>query len=379
MHCNYFGVCGSCKTYELDYEEQIEKKKELTKELFSSLYPKSTSSLPLTAHAENFDVFTSPSSNYRSRAEFRIWHEGDDLHYAMNKLEGKGVVLIDNCPKVTKDIEALMPELRELIKKDSVLRDKLFSVEFLSSSTKVLVSLLYHKKIDESWDESARVLEEKLNISVIGRSRKVKRVLSDDFVIDTLHVANKSYMFKIIEGGFSQPNSFVNVKMIEWVLSHIEETKDLLELYCGHGNFSIPLSGKFRKVLATEISKPSIKSAKDSCVMNNVENIEFLRMSVEDLTSALNKEREFNRLKDFDLDSYDFSHVFVDPPRSGIDEKSLEFISQFDTIIYISCNPMTLKRDSEFLKDTFMIKDFAIFDQFPHTEHLESGVILKKI
>lgn len=367
MHCNYFGVCGSCRSYELKYEEQIERKKEATKELFSSL------------HVKHFDVFNSPSSNYRSRAEFRIWHEGNELHYAMNKLEGNGVVLIDQCPKVVKNIETLMPVLRELIKQDDILKYKLFSVEFLSSSTKVLVSLLYHKKIDESWDESARVLEEKLNISVIGRSRKIKRIISDDFLIDTLHVANKPYMYKIIEGGFSQPNSFVNVKMIEWVLSHVKDTQDLLELYCGHGNFTIPLSEKFTKVLATEISKSSIKSAKDSCVMNNVENIEFLRMSVEDLTSAFKKEREFKRLENFDLECYNFSHVFVDPPRAGIDEKSLEFISQFDTIIYISCNPLTLKRDLEILKDKFTIEQFAIFDQFPHTEHLESGVILKKL
>jgi len=83
------------------------------------------------------------------------------------------------------------------------------------------------------------------------------------------------------------------------------------------------------------------------------------------------------RLRDIDLESYDFSHVFVDPPRAGIDEKSLEFISQFETIIYISCNPDTLKRDIEILKDSFELKEFAIFDQFPYTDHIESGVILQ--
>lgn len=367
MHCDYFGICGSCKVYELSYEEQVSKKIEFISELFEPL------------HVKDIEVFTSPDSHYRNRAEFRVWHDGDEMNYGMNKLEGKDVVQIKSCPKVTTKIAELMEPLRLLIKENEILRRKLFSIEFLSSSTKVLVSLLYHKKIDESWDIHAKELEEKLGIAIIGRSRKVKRVLSDDFVIDELHVNKKPYMYKILEGGFSQPNSFVNAKMIEWATLHVNNPKDLLELYCGHGNFTIPFAKQFNKVLATEISKASIKSAKSSCEMNGVTNIEFLRMSVEDLTSALKKEREFVRLKDINLDLYDFSHVFVDPPRGGIDKKSLEFISQFETIIYISCNPLTLKRDLEFLKDKFEIKDFALFDQFPHTNHIESGVILKKL
>ncbi|HIP29809.1 MAG TPA: tRNA (uridine(54)-C5)-methyltransferase TrmA [Sulfurospirillum arcachonense] len=365
MECNYFGVCGSCKLYELSYEEQVQKKQLYIKELFESL------------HVKSFETFTSPDSHYRNRAEFRIWHDDDGMHYAMNQIEKKKVVLIDKCPKVVKKIDDLMTPLKRMIESDEMLRRKLFSIEFLSSTTKVLVSMLYHKKIDESWDIHAKKLEDTFGIAVIGRSKKVKRVISDDFVIDELHVNKNLYMYKIIEGGFSQPNSSVNAHMIEWATLHVNNPKDLLELYCGHGNFTIPFAKQFNKVLATEISKSSIKSAKESCEMNDVTNIEFIRMSVEDLTSALKKEREFVRLKEINLDDYDFSHVFVDPPRAGIDEKSLEFISQFETIIYISCNPETLKRDLEFLKDKFEIKNFAIFDQFPHTDHIESGVILQ--
>lgn len=366
MNCNYFGVCGSCKEYDLSYEEQVQKKQNYIKELFEPL------------HVKDFETFTSPDTHYRNRAEFRIWHDGDKMDYAMNQMEKKKVVLIDSCPKVVKKIADLMTPLKQMIENDEMLRNRLFSIEFLSSSTKVLVSLLYHKKIDENWDKHAKKLEDEFGIAVIGRSKKVKRVISDDFVIDELHVNKNPYMYKIIEGGFSQPNSFVNAQMIEWATLHVNNPKDLLELYCGHGNFTIPFAKQFDKVLATEISKSSIKSAKDSCEMNDVDNIEFIRMSVEDLTSALKKEREFVRLKDINLDDYNFSHVFVDPPRAGIDEKSLEFISQFETIIYISCNPQTLKKDLEFLKDKFEVVDFALFDQFPHTEHIESGIILNQ-
>ncbi|MBL0686391.1 MAG: tRNA (uridine(54)-C5)-methyltransferase TrmA [Sulfurospirillum sp.] len=366
MTCKHFGTCGSCKNYELNYQEQVEKKQSYIKELFEPL------------HVEDFETFTSPNIHYRNRAEFRIWHDGDSIYYAMNQIEHKKIILIESCPKVVQPIDSLMTPLKDMIQSDEMLKNKLFYIEFLSSTSKVLVSMIYHKKIDKNWDLHAKKIEDKFNVSVIGRSKKIKRVVSDDFVLSELHVNKTSYMYKIIEGGFSQSNSFVNTHMLNWATSHVDNPKDLLELYCGYGNFTIPLAKQFNRVLATEISKTSIKAAKTNCEMNDIENIEFLRMSVEDLTSAFKKDREFRRLKDIDLDSYNFSHVFVNPPRIGIDKKSLSFVSQFETIIYISCNPETLKRDLEFLKDKFKIKNFVMFDQFPYTNHIELGVYLER-
>ncbi|NOX14715.1 MAG: tRNA (uridine(54)-C5)-methyltransferase TrmA [Epsilonproteobacteria bacterium] len=366
MECKYFGECGSCKLYDLSYTQQIEQKKEYIKELFSDFL------------IDDFEFFASNEEHYRNRAEFRIWHDGDEISYGMHKLKGKGVLKIDECPKVDEQIYALMPKLKKFLQNSDELREKLYGIEFLSSKNGMLVTLIYHKQIGQDWKKEARKIEEKFGIFVIGRAKKIKEVLSQDFVLESLQVEDKNYTYKIIEGGFSQPNRVTNEKMISWVSSHVKNTKDLLELYCGHGNFTIPLSGKFKKVLATEISKTSIKSAHFNCELNNIKNIKFLRMSVEELTSAMNKEREFNRLKEIDLDSFNFSHVLIDPPRAGIDAKSLEFINQFENIIYISCNPKTLKRDIDILNSDFKIVDFALFDQFVHTNHIESGVILKK-
>lgn len=168
--------------------------------------------------------------------------------------------------------------------------------------------------------------------------------------------------------------------MIEWVLGQIEKSdKDLCELYCGGGNFTIPLSQKFNKVLATEISKTSIKSALTNCSLNSISNIDFIRMSAEEFVEALESKREFNRLKDIDLKSYNFETIFVDPPRAGLDDTTRALSKEFDTIIYISCNPETLHRDLEELTKTHKIINFALFDQFSYTEHIESGVILKRL
>ena len=362
MECSYFGKCGSCTLYALDYNAQCEHKKEHMLALFEKA----------------FDFFTSPSEHYRGRSEFRIWKEGDTLSYAMGAVDKKSMLCIESCPKVEEKIHTLMSNLLKQIESSTLLREKIFAIEFLASSEHLLVTLIYHKPLEEAWEKEAKQLEKMFGIFVIGRSRGIRRVLSQDFVEDRFEVGGQTYRYHIIEGGFSQPNRLMNQRMIGWVLSHLEDCEDLLELYCGYGNFTIPMAGKFRNVLATEISKTSIKSALKNCELNDVHNITFLRMSAEELTSALKKERIYNRLVGIQLEEYRFSHVFVDPPRSGMDEASLEFIAQFENIIYISCNPETLKRDLEVLTKQYAILHFALFDQFPNTEHLESGVILKR-
>ena len=168
--------------------------------------------------------------------------------------------------------------------------------------------------------------------------------------------------------------------MIEWVTSHFTNHKhqDFLELYCGNGNFTIPLSKQFSKVLATEISKSSIRLAKQNCLLNDVDNIEFIRLSSDETASALKHEREFRRLKHIDIDSYAFSTILVDPPRAGLDDATLKLVAGFETIIYISCNPNTLAENLETLYKTHSIQHFALFDQFPYTDHCECGMILQR-
>ena len=101
-------------------------------------------------------------------------------------------------------------------------------------------------------------------------------------------------------------------------------------------------------------------------------------MSSEEFTQALNRERPFRRLADIDLDSYNFSTILVDPPRAGLDEDTVKLISRFDNIVYISCNPQTLAENLKQICLTHQIESAAVFDQFPWTAHLESGVLLKR-
>ncbi len=154
--------------------------------------------------------------------------------------------------------------------------------------------------------------------------------------------------------------------------------RDLLELYCGHGNFTIPLAAKFNRVLASEISKSSIANARINCELNGVCNAQFVRLSADELMSAFARRREFERLKGIDIFGYDFSHVLIDPPRAGLEPSVLGFIKNFQNLIYISCNPQTLFENLRSLCDTHEVQRFAIFDQFAHTSHIECGVLLRR-
>lgn len=329
---------------------------------------------------ESTEVFESPGTGYRMRAEFRIWHEGDDMHYAMHDPITKKRYFIEEFPPAHKSIENLMMPLLNQIKEQDVLRRRLFSLEYLSTlKGETLVTLIYHKPLDDEWRKHAEALREMFDVDIIGRSKKQKVVLGKDYVTEQLEVAQVAYRYRQYENAFTQPNALINAAMLTWASLHAGSSNaDLLELYCGNGNFTMPLSTKYRKVLATEISKSSIAALEWNIGANDRTNIAHARLSAEEIVTALDGVRPFRRLSHIDLQEYDFDTIFVDPPRAGIDEKTLGFMSRFNQIIYVSCNPKTLAENLALLNITHEIKAVAAFDQFPHTPHLETGVLLNK-
>jgi len=351
------------------YDAQFQSKLATLKERFSSLY------------AGDWDAASSQSSHYRARAEFRIWHDEAGMHYAMfNPGDNRTPVYINEFDVASIEINRLMPKLLEALKCSESLSQRLFQVEFLGTKAgDMLVTLVYHKRLDESWDPDAAALASSLGIKLIGRSRGVKRVISDDRVEEELVVGDNSYRYLQAEGGFSQPNPWVAEKMLGWGVQCASNIGgDLLELYCGNGNFTVPLSKVFDRVLATEISKTSVQLAQENFALNSVSNVDVVRMSSEEFTQAFNGEREFRRMRGIDLGEFKLNTIFVDPPRAGLDDGTRALCRQFDSIIYISCSPDTLERDLGELADEFAIEKMAFFDQFPYTPHAECGALLRR-
>ncbi|HHQ4476985.1 tRNA (uridine(54)-C5)-methyltransferase TrmA [Aeromonas veronii] len=356
-----------------DYQAQLDEKRARLTELFAGF------TLPA------LEVHSSPAEYYRMRAEFRIWHEGDDLFHCMYAPATKEIIKIDHFPTASRLINQLMPLLLEGLRPNPVLRRKLFQIDYLSTqSGQIIVSLLYHRKLEAEWQQAAEALQADLRakgfeLQLIGRAHKQKICLGDDFVIEQLNVAGRQLIYKQVENSFTQPNAAINEQMLAWALDVTKGSEgDLLELYCGNGNFSIALAQNFRKVLATEIAKPSVDSAQFNIAANGVDNLIILRMSAEEFTMAMRGEREFNRLKGVDLKSYQCNTIFVDPPRAGLDDATVKLVQEYDNILYISCNPETLQANMAVLGETHEIARFALFDQFPWTHHMEAGVYLRR-
>ncbi|QEA39447.1 tRNA (uridine(54)-C5)-methyltransferase TrmA [Pistricoccus aurantiacus] len=356
------------------YPQQLEAKRRRIVEQFARFQP------------PTLEVYPSPPSHYRQRCEFRLWHEGEDLYYAMFESDpdnsGKQVpVRLDHYPIASRRINALMPALREALLDNSILRQRLFQVEFLTTlSGEALITLIYHRLLDEAWEDEARLLQQRLGAMIIGRSRKQRVVLERDHVWEQLSVDDHEFVYQQVENSFTQPNAEICRSMLSWAreVTRGSQDSDLVEFYCGNGNFTVALAENFRRVVATEISRISVASARINLEANGIDNARVERMSAEEFSAALKGEKQGRRVERLALSEHDFSTVLVDPPRAGLDEQSCEQLSEYPRIVYISCNPDTLVENLAHLDKTHDIARLALFDQFPFTSHCECGVLLAR-
>jgi tRNA (uracil-5-)-methyltransferase len=327
------------------------------------------------------DVFPSAPEHYRLRAEFRIWHQGEQLNYAMFDPDNpKQPVTVEHFPMAAESICGLMPRLIERLRGSQTLRGGLFQVDFLATlSGELMVTLVYHRQLGTGWELAARDLASELDVQVIGRSRGQKVVLERDWLLEEFELNGRRLRNQQIEGSFTQPNGGVNRQMLGWACAQAATLGgDLLELYCGNGNFTIALAPLFERVLATEVSKSSVRAAEYNLGANGVDNVALVRASSAEISDVLAGREVLKRMKDIDLGRYRFSTLFVDPPRSGLDATTLELAAGFENILYISCNPQTLQENVAALQATHKVSAAAVFDQFPYTHHLECGLLLTR-
>ena len=343
-------------------------------------------------------VETSPPAFFRFRADFRVWHvsrRDDDstdgkMWYAMTPKGTKQPVEVCGFPMGSRKLNELMPPLLEHLKTNAILRKQLYEARFLTTlAGDALITLIYHKPVDEVWVAEAKKVSEQLGVSVVGRSKKKKMVVGEDFVTEELTVLGQQYKYRQKEGAFSQPNAWVCQKMltfaVECTAGGVSKDVDLLELYCGNGNFTAPMSRNFRKVVGTEIAKESVKLALDNMAENGCDNVQVERLSSEDFSQVFQGKVGVKLSNGGALSGYNLHTLLVDPPRAGMDELTCRVATTFNRMVYISCNPETMVRDVKMMSEMLSgnqegpgltIEKFAVFDQFPYTDHLECGALI---
>jgi len=315
-------------------------------------------------------IYLSSAKGYRARSEFGISKNS----YTM--VEDDKKIFMDASDIPHQSIQQIMPKLLTAINNSEFLKNKLFQINFRTSGHKALATLIYHKPLDGDWESEALVIQNSINnLSIVGRSKKQKVLVGDEDLEITCNFGDSS--FKILQNDlvFFQPNYYLYPLMVSFITKQLKDQCDLLELYCGCGGFTLPLASKFNKVFATENNRHSIRLLKESIALNKLSNIEIARLSDDETASALANERPFRRLENIDMQSYEFSHILVDPPRAGLSDQTINLSKQFKNMIYISCNPETFLRD--IVKLDRKIESIGIFDQFANTKHLELIAFLK--
>ena len=206
------------------------------------------------------------------------------------------------------------------------------------------------------------------NTNVILGQRNIN-VYGNGYIEDILG----KYTFKISPLSFYQVNPIQAEKLYNLGVEMAQISKDdtVFDLYCGIGTISLFMAKYAKKVYGIEIVKEAIDAAKENAKINNVDNTEFYAGDVEVvLDELINK----NKVK-ADI-------VMFDPPRKGLDKKSINNILQIKPkkLVYISCNPATLIRDLKMFEEQYEIKTIIPVDMFPWTSHIEcvSLLCLKK-
>lgn len=179
------------------------------------------------------------------------------------------------------------------------------------------------------------------------------------------------YKFKISPLSFYQVNPVQTEILYDTAIKCLNDNNKnniALDLYCGIGTIGIFASKYFKKVYGIEIVEQAIEDAKYNAKINKIDNIDFFAGDVEKVLPKI-----------IEIDNIKPSTIFVDPPRKGLDKKTIEILQELkpSKIIYISCNPATLARDIALLERNYNIKEVQPVDMFPYTTHVECVAALQ--
>ncbi|HMQ67946.1 MAG TPA: 23S rRNA (uracil(1939)-C(5))-methyltransferase RlmD [Ignavibacteria bacterium] len=396
--CGHFGVCGGCKIQNYDYDKQLEYKVNVVKNAIARIG--GFKDLVISEAVKAEDIFF-----YRNKMEFSFsddeWltdlnSEDVKQKFALGlhvpKFHSK-IVNIEKCFLQSNLSNDVLNFTREFFKSRdiSVYSTKTHTgyLRFLiirqSSNTKdFMVNLITYDHDEMLMKEYCELLRNNFpGITTIINSISDKKAQvatgESEFVLHgSGHIFEKlrssedrAYEFKISPQSFFQTNTLQAEKLFKVIKEFGDFNKEdnVLDLYCGAGSISIFISDLVAKVLGAELVEDAVKDANVNKEINKTENIEFVCTDIKDFLTGNEKVKDYNKL-------------ILDPPRSGLHPKICEILSEtdFEKIIYVSCNPHTQARDLQIIcgAGKYEIDKIRPVDMFPHTYHVENVISLNK-
>ena len=352
--CPYFGVCGGCQLQHIDYVTQVESKESILVETLQRIGK--IESVPLGESIQSGQEF-----GYRVRVQFKV--KNGKLGFF--KWDEREVVDIDSCPVAHPRINELIPSLKECVKHIRELQE--IHVNYSPSEDKFLVKFVTPTEMDR--ELLGNLKEDCLPGDVVGVGdySRLRTILNRRFWIgkEYLFVEVSGWKFRVSADSFFQVNWTIWKSFIEAV-SDVKSYRKAIDLHCGVGFFTIPLSERGNFIEGSDSNPSAINDAEYNAKLNGRDNVVFMRSDA------------YRHLKSRGGEVLDL--VVLDPPRSGLEKNEMELLvkNKPENIVYVSCNPSTLARDLKtLLRNGYTLESIRLVDMFPQTYHIESVSFLR--
>ncbi|MBM7354416.1 23S rRNA (uracil(1939)-C(5))-methyltransferase RlmD [Lelliottia amnigena] len=350
--CPHFGVCGGCQQQHASVALQQSSK--------------STALARLMKHDVN-EIISGQPWGYRRRARLSLSYEPKTQKLAMGfrKAASNDIVDVKQCPVLVPHLEALLPHLRNCLSDLQGVR-ALGHVELVLADNGPLMVLRHTAPLSAQDREKLERFSHshELTLFLAPQSEILERVSGDApwYLSDGLRLTFSPRDFIQVNDGVNQQ---MVAKAIEWL--DVQPDDRVLDLFCGMGNFTLPLAQRAASVVGVEGVNALVEKGQQNARHNTLENVTFFHENLEeDVTQQ-------------PWAKHGFDKILLDPARAGASGVMQHIIKLAPKrVVYVSCNPATLARDSEALLSAgYQIQRLAMLDMFPHTGHLESMVLFQ--
>lgn len=358
--CPVADQCGGCQWQYLEYADQCRWKEDI----FRGLLQRQAG----VEDAQILPIVPAPDEwHYRSRVQFKCFQHQGKFLTGFYRPGSHVVVDVDSCPVVAEKLNAVLAQIKPQLA-ESPFAPSISQID-MGLGDDGQIRVVIHTQNDlQPLADYCRPLAEETGISLFLQSERKKKPQHVCGPVDLqITIDQPPLQLAYGPGGFAQINLQQNRNLVEAVLqaAQLSGTETVLDLYCGMGNFSLPLARQAGRVVAVEDFAPSIAKGRENAAANGIENVSFECRPAE---GYLNKSGQ---------DVY-FDLVLLDPPRSGAYPVMAELLEHRPRkIIYVSCDPATLARDlKSLLHGGYRLDSSQPFDLFPQTYHMESLSVL---
>ena len=379
--CSTYKRCGGCNLRHVKYDETLKIKQNLVQSLVNKTL-KNKIKVKETIGMEN-------PYYYRNKAQFPIGKDKEN-NVVMGVFANRTheIIPIEECFIQNKEIQKLSKFILEFIKENDIsvydetsrkgLIRHIVTKIGIKTNEIMCIIVINGKKIPKEKELTMQIIKKFPNVKTIVKNintkntnvimgEKNEKIYGDGYIEDKLG----EYTFKISPHSFYQVNPVQAEKLysIGVEAANINKEDVVFDLYCGIGTISLFMAKYAKKVYGVEIVEQAIKDAKENAKINNIKNTEFIagdtKLILDDL---INNKNIIPNV------------VMVDPPRKGLDHRSVENILKImpNRFVYISCNPATLVRDLAKFEEMYEIKSIQPVDMFPFTAHVECVCVLNR-